>query len=161
MTDRRLSAYVPGRLDVDQQAVYDAVASSPRASGFRDYPLENPDGSLAGPFNALVAAGRLGGAVQEIGVALRFHGALPAVERELVILDVARHFRCDFEFYAHERIGRRAGLDEEVIEALARDDEPSIADPRQRVVYLDVAAPGGEPSPFDVGRPGLIIGGHR
>lgn len=135
MTVSRLAAYVPGGLDADQQAVYDQIVSGPRASGPQDFPLRNADGSLTGPFNALVAGGRLGAAVQAVGAALRYEGSLSAPERELVILVVGRHWNAEFEFYAHARVARRLGVDDVVIDAVAAGDRPPLAVGRQDTVY--------------------------
>lgn len=135
MTASRLTAYVPGRLDEHQAAVYAAVAHGPRAVGPQDFPLQNPDGSLTGPFNALVGAGALGAAVQSVGAAIRYHGALGDAEREIAILLVGRSWSADFEFYAHERVARRIGVADDVIAALAAGERPTLTDGRQRAVF--------------------------
>lgn len=49
-------------------------------------------------------------------------GLLPARERELVILRTGWRTRCEYEFGQHVVLGRRAGLDEEEIRRVTRDD---------------------------------------
>lgn len=55
--------------------------------------------------------------------------------RELVVLIVARHWRADFEWYAHERLARSAGLPDDVIEAIKKGRLPQFADPLDAAVY--------------------------
>ncbi len=94
-----------------QAALYDAIAGGDRGrdSAFR---LTEADGSLVGPFNSLLYCPSVGDAVQRLGAAIRFHSELPPRVREIAILAVARHWRSDFEWWAHEPIARRAGLSE-------------------------------------------------
>ncbi|HXM55274.1 MAG TPA: carboxymuconolactone decarboxylase family protein [Candidatus Dormibacteraeota bacterium] len=49
-------------------------------------------------------------------------GVLPAREREIVILRTGWRTRCEYEFGQHVVLGRRAGLTDEEIRLLARED---------------------------------------
>jgi 4-carboxymuconolactone decarboxylase len=60
--------------------------------------------------------------------------------RELAILTIARHWRADFEWYAHEAQAREAGLPVEVIEAIRAGRQPDFADPADAAVYAYTAA---------------------
>jgi alkylhydroperoxidase family enzyme len=128
-------------LTADQRAVYDAIGTSRgREAGRPRPPLRwiDDDGRLLGPFNAMLYSPRIGLPLQELGAALRFRTAFTARERELATLAVAAHLRSDYEWYAHERIGRGAGLTEDELAALRAGRRPALADPREHVVY-DVA----------------------
>ncbi len=116
----------PARADLDPAAtsVYDAIASGPRATGPQHFRLTSDEGRLEGPFNALVLAPQVGQAVQELGAAIRYRTALTARQREIAILAIAAAARSDFEWYAHEAVGRAAGLTGPEIAAL-RAGEPS------------------------------------
>jgi 4-carboxymuconolactone decarboxylase len=92
-------------------------------------------GRLLGPFNAMLYSQAVGLPLQELGAALRFRTAFTPRERELATLAVARHHRSDYEWYAHERIGRGAGLTEGELDALRAGRSPALADPRERVIY--------------------------
>lgn len=131
----RISPLDPATATEAQLRVYRAITEGPRAQGPQDFALTNPDGSLAGPFDALARAGALGDAVQGIGEALRFAGTLDARSRELAILVVAATWSCPFEWYAHEPIARRAGLDATTIDALAAGSRPPALSSRQNAVY--------------------------
>lgn len=100
--------------------MYDAIARGPRASGPQHFRLTDEAGRLEGPFNALVIAPGVGGAVQGLGSAIRFGSSLPTRLREIATLTVASAVRSDFEWYAHEGIGRAAGLTDEDIASLHR-----------------------------------------
>lgn len=135
MTTERLPRLTPDQLDESQQSVYEAMVRGPRGHAAAEFPLVNDDGSLAGPFNALVMAGDLGAAIQNVGEAIRFHGTLPPQSRELAILLVARSWRCDFEWYAHEPIGRRSGLSDHIIESVHAGEPPELDDPKTNAVH--------------------------
>lgn len=106
----RLALLHPVDLDEDQRALYEQITGLPRTnSPFR---ITHEDGSLAGPFNALLYAPRIGHVVQALGAALRFHGTLPPRMRELVICAVAAALGSDYEWYAHSRVAVTVGVSE-------------------------------------------------
>jgi 4-carboxymuconolactone decarboxylase len=129
----RIPRLTPHQLDDAQRAVYDSIAGGPRATGGA-FQLTGVDGSLEGPFNAMLLHPPLGHALQELGAAIRYHGALPDRAREIAILTVAAHWHSAFERYAHERVGRRIGMSEEELTALREGTEPNLADPQEAAV---------------------------
>jgi 4-carboxymuconolactone decarboxylase len=106
----RIRKFHPAALDDEQRALYDAIAGGRRAQGPQLFRLTDTDGSLEGPFNAFLLQPRLGSALQALGSAVRYETALDDRSREIAILVVAAHWRSDFERYAHEAVGRAAGL---------------------------------------------------
>jgi alkylhydroperoxidase family enzyme len=132
----RLPLLLPGSLSDEQRAVYEAVTGGARASG-RTPPagLADDIGRLQGPFNAMLYSPSVGLPMQDLGAALRFRTGFTRREREIATLVVAAHARSDYEWYAHERIGRRHGLGEDEIAALREGRAPMFADVRERVVY--------------------------
>lgn len=115
---RRLQQLRPGQLDGEQRAVYDAITGGPRASGPRHFPLTDPEGRLHGPFDAMLRSPRVGGALQDLGAALRYGTGLPARLREILILAVAAAEDSAFERFAHEAVGRAVGLDDDEVAAI-------------------------------------------
>lgn len=95
-----------------QRAVANLIASGPR-------------GSVRGPFVALLHNPALAERVQALGEYLRFGTAFPPTLLELAILTVGRHWNCAYEWYAHEKLARKAGLDTALIEALAAGRTPT------------------------------------
>ncbi len=118
----------------DQAALYDAIASGDRA---RDsaFPLTESDGALVGPFNCMLYSPHVGDAVQKVGSAVRFHSEMSARVREIVTLSVARHWRSDFEWWAHDLIARRAGFSEAELAALKDGREIDFDDRAERTAY--------------------------
>ena len=116
----------------EQRAVYDAIVDSRggRSDGFAD-----GEGRLLGPFNAMLYSPRVGLPLQEFGAAIRFQTGFTARERELATLVVAAHNHSAYEWYSHERIGRRAGLTPDELAAVRTGRRPPLADARERLVY--------------------------
>jgi 4-carboxymuconolactone decarboxylase len=140
----------PADLDDQQRALYDAIAGGPRAAGPRLFALTDAAGRLNGPFNAMLLAPEVGTALQELGAAIRYRSSLTARIREMAILAVAAHWDSAFERYAHEAVGRAAGLTGEQLRSLREGEQPRLDDPAEQtaldMVYAlladgDVAAP--------------------
>lgn len=131
----RLPLLHPDELDDEQRAVYAALTGGPRARQTRSVRLLDPEGRLLGPFNAMLYSPAVGTPLQALGAALRFRGTFSPREREIAILVVAAHHKSDFEWYAHERIGREAGLRDEELATLRTGGDPLLADARERIVH--------------------------
>ena len=110
------------QMNAEQREVADAIASGPR-------------GALKGPFLALIHNPALASKVQALGEHLRYGTGLPAALVEIAILVTARRWSCDYEWVAHARIAREAGLREAVIEPLSRGAKPVNMDERESRVY--------------------------
>lgn len=123
----RLTRLLPSQLDDDQRTLYDAITTGPRAQGPQRFPLTAPDGSLNGPFNALLTSPAVGTALQEVGAALRYRTGLDDRSREIGILLVAARWDSAFERSAHEAIARGLGFTEEELLALRREDLDLLA----------------------------------
>jgi 4-carboxymuconolactone decarboxylase len=124
---RRLAPFRPEQLDSDQRQLYDTIRNGPRGSNGQGTSPVAPDGSLNGPFNAMLLSPTVGHAVQALGAVIRYSSTLPARSREIAILLVARHCDSAYEWSAHTRHGLHAGLTEAEIESLA-GTEPVFAD---------------------------------
>jgi alkylhydroperoxidase family enzyme len=129
-----------GALTDEQRAVYDAIVDSRggRSSGpdgRRTFRFTDREERLLGPFNAMLYSPRVGLPLQELGAAIRFRTGFTARERELATLVVAARAQSAYEWYSHERIGRRAGLTPDELAAVRTGRRPPLADVRERVVY--------------------------
>jgi alkylhydroperoxidase family enzyme len=135
----RLPRLSPDDLEPAQQAVYDAIAGGPRAAGPQVFRLLDDAGRLEGPFNAMLHAPGVGLALQDLGAAVRYRTTLPDRCREIAILTLAAVRRSAFEWYAHARVGRQAGLSEtelEELRALRAPDSFSAAESVTRDLVL-------------------------
>ena len=114
----RLPWPAPHELDAGARALYDRIAGGVRAQGPQAFALTDEDGRLHGPFNALLVSPEIGTAIQELGAAIRYKSGLTARAREIAILELSVLRRSAFEWYAHERVGKQAGLTDAEIAAL-------------------------------------------
>jgi 4-carboxymuconolactone decarboxylase len=114
----RLPWFAPGELGASARALYDRIAGGARAQGPRAFALTEPDGRLNGPFNAMLLNPEVGNALQELGAAIRYRSGLPDRAREIAILEVSVLRRSSFEWYAHARVGKHAGLTDAEIAAI-------------------------------------------
>jgi len=134
----RLAKLSPDTLDTEQRAVYDAIAGGRRAQGPQLFRLVDDDGGLEGPFNAFLLQPRLGGVLQAVGSAVRYETSLSDRAREIAILVVSLHWESEFEWYAHEAVGRHVGLTDDELTAL-RDGRYDALSADERVVARTAA----------------------
>jgi 4-carboxymuconolactone decarboxylase len=139
MTAPRLAKLSPAELDEQQRALYDAIATGPRSRGPQLFALTDSAGGLEGPFNAMLLSPPVGSALQALGSAVRYGSALANRDREIAILIVAHAWNCGFEIYAHEAVGRAAGLDDSELAALRWGDYEQLPE-HERLVAKTSAA---------------------
>lgn len=130
----RLPWPTPDELDSERRSVYDAIAGGPRAAGPQAFRLTDDEGRLEGPFNAMLVSPGVGHALQDLGAAVRYRTSLTDRAREIAILALAALRRSDFEWYAHERVGRRAGLSEAELAALLDGETPATLSPDEALL---------------------------
>lgn len=118
----RLTPLDLGALAGEQKRVADGIIAGPR-------------GGLRGPFEAWLRSPGLAERAQLLGEYCRFGSALAPPLRELAILVTGSHWRAQFEFWAHARLAREAGLADAVIEAVRTGATPSFSDEPERIVY--------------------------
>ncbi|HUL25689.1 MAG TPA: carboxymuconolactone decarboxylase family protein [Streptosporangiaceae bacterium] len=135
----RIPKFDPSSLDDEQRTLYDAIASGRRAEGPQLFQLVDEEGRLEGPFNAFLLQPRLGLALQALGSSVRYQTGLGDRCREVAILMVAAHWRCGFEWYAHEAVARAAGLGDAELAAVRDGRHAALAGP-EAVVARTVAA---------------------
>ena len=110
------------KLTPEQKKVADAIVSGPR-------------GALRGPFEPWLRSPTLADRAQKLGEYCRFNNSLPNDLSELAICLVGRHFKAQYEFYAHARLARQAGLSAEIVEAIRTRATPPFTREPERVVY--------------------------
>ena len=140
MTSERLARLAVGDLDADQRALYDEITGGPRAAGPQAFTLVDPDGGLAGPFNAMLLCPPLGQALQALGSAVRYRSALTDRAREIAILVVAGVWDSAFEQHAHESVGRSVGLSDTELAALRTARIGEFTDPHEALIAATTLA---------------------
>ena len=120
----RLSPMTVETLSPDQRAVYDAINRPPRGNmGF------------AGPYAAYIKAPNVGGPAQALGAAVRFGVECPENFQKIASCLVGQFHQAKFEFAAQMPFARKAGLSEEVIEALRKGETPDFESTDERTIY--------------------------
>ena len=107
----RLPPMVPPQLDQVQQRLYDSIVET-RIKVVGREALFDESGALRGPWNAEVASPALGQHLERLATAIRTENSLEARLYEVAILVVGVHWKSQFEWYAHEKLARRAGVAE-------------------------------------------------
>ena len=145
----RIEGLAPDRQTADQRSLYDAILGGRRgqtvaargqgtsggqqaaaASGLLD-----TTGALVGPFNAWLLSPAIGDRIQRLGEAIRFNSSLPQNVLEVAILVEAREWRAEFEWWAHVRLARRAGVSSEVIAAIQEQRDPVFTDAGEEIAW--------------------------
>ena len=131
----RISCITPENFTQAQQRLFESITGGKRGEGRAPEDLLNSEGGMSGPFNAWLRSPVLGEAAQRLGETVRFESTLPPQLRELAILIVAAKWKAQYEWWAHERIARREGLDAQIIESIKAETLPDFSDPAEAVVY--------------------------
>lgn len=122
MTDVRFPEIPREKMSAEQIAIYDRIASGPRAG-------------VRGPYNALLRAPELCGLSEQLGAYVRYRNSLPNRLKEMAILLTARHWTAQYEWYAHRKIGEQEGLSPTLCDTIARGERPGNMDDEQVVVF--------------------------
>jgi 4-carboxymuconolactone decarboxylase len=94
-----------------------------------------PRGEVRGPFIALIHNAELARRMQALGEHLRWKNKLPLPLLELAVLFTARRWNCQHEWYMHEKLARKAGLEARIFEAIAEGREPRGMSVDEALVY--------------------------
>jgi 4-carboxymuconolactone decarboxylase len=130
---RRFKLIPPEELTPDQKKVSDAIRSGPRAA-VKNSSAAKP-GPLGGPFNVWLRSPNVGNLIQSLGAEIRFSSSLPTKLNELAIIVTARHWTCQYEWFAHHRLALEAGLDPAIGEDIAHGRRPAKMDADETIVY--------------------------
>jgi 4-carboxymuconolactone decarboxylase len=132
----RFPILTPEEMSPRQKEVAAAIAGGPR-------------GGIRGPFLALIHNPELANRIQQLGEHLRYGNSLSLAQIELIVLTVARHWNCQYEWFAHERIARTTtDLADGIIKALALGQTPANMSAEETTLHLlaKESLANGEPS---------------
>jgi len=108
-------------LDAEGQQLYDQILAA--------------RGSIAGPFRVWLHSPEFTRRATQLGEFLRYRTSLPPRLTEPVILITARCRASEAEWAIHEPLARKAGLPDDLIEALQADRRPAFAEPEEEALY--------------------------
>ena len=131
----RISYITPDNFTEAQERLFKSITSGKRGEGRAPEDLLNSEGGMSGPFNPWLRTPVLGDAAQRLGETVRFESAISPQLRELAILIVAAKWKARYEWWAHEKIARREGLDERIIESVKAETPLDCSNPTETVVY--------------------------
>jgi 4-carboxymuconolactone decarboxylase len=111
------------------------AAMTPEQSAVCAEAIAGRRGKVPAPMIAWLRNPELARRGQAIGELLRFETSLEQHLSEMAILICGRHWTSHHEWKAHKALALKAGLDAEIIAAIAARNTPSLPDERHYVVY--------------------------
>jgi 4-carboxymuconolactone decarboxylase len=126
------------QVTTDQRPLFDKLNTGIREN-LQGFTTQKPDGSLIGPFSALLHFPAYGTPVWDLFLALAGSSVLPKAAREVVILATAARFGTLYELYSHEAVAAKSGLTASKIRTLAAGERPSDLTAEEALAY-DMAA---------------------
>jgi 4-carboxymuconolactone decarboxylase len=118
----RLAELTPKTMTPAQRRVWDDVVGGQRTAAF-------------GLHNAWLRSPELAEQLIGNGLVFRERLALPARFRELAILTMVRRSNCAYAWKRHESLALDAGVEGGVLASLAAGEQPTFADPGDKIVY--------------------------
>lgn len=118
----RITDLAPEQMDADQRQVVDEAVAGKR-------------GRIPGPLRIWLHSPELGRHAQRLGAFLRYDTTLGPRLSELAILVTARAWTAQYEWFAHKREALKAGLEPEIIAAIAARRKPVFNDPAAQAVH--------------------------
>src|SRR4051812_40480921 len=100
----------------DQRKVHDSIVSGPR-------------GVLVGPLRAALYNPALAQIWSDFGATLRYKTSVPPRHTELAIMITARASNSLFEWTAHEPPSLKAGLEQDILDAIRLHKRPAFTQP--------------------------------
>ena len=97
--------------------------------------INGPRGAVFGPFIPLMRSPELMNRLQKVGEYIRFHSALETRINEWVMLIVSRHWTQQFEWCMHYPLALKAGMKQEILDALADGRRPRGMAEDEEIAY--------------------------
>lgn len=119
----RLAKLAPEMLDPERRNVHETIVDL-MSRGQSQVVAQDENGVLIGPFPAMLHFPHFGVPALKFLAAIGTEARLPGTVRETAILTVGAHFNARYEIYAHEIMGKAAGLSTSQIATLAAGERP-------------------------------------
>jgi 4-carboxymuconolactone decarboxylase len=120
----RLPTIADDKMTEPQRTLRDAIRSGPRGKLV-----------MEGPFAAFLHAPEYGDRAQQLGAFCRYGTSLSPRLSEFAILTTARHWKAQYEWFAHVPHATRAGLPAATIRDLHAGRRPKTATADERAIY--------------------------
>ncbi len=122
----RFQSRAPETLNSPQRSLYQRITETRRTK---------PDAPLPGPFGPWLLIPEIGQHLCELGHALRYQSQFSRAVMEIGILVTARHWRSNFEWYAHAPMAREAGITDTQIEHIKQGKRPVFQEAAQQIAF--------------------------
>jgi 4-carboxymuconolactone decarboxylase len=122
LTGERMAEIPLDKMSAAQRSTADAIMSGPRKA-------------LSGPFNAWLRSPELADRLQRVGEYVRFDTSLDKRVNELAILMTAQAWGSQYEWYAHEPLALKAGLDPAIVAAIGAGRKPDNMKDDEAIVW--------------------------
>jgi 4-carboxymuconolactone decarboxylase len=130
----RFARITTDKMTPDQKKYFDNLMSGP-VSGTGSAAVIQGANSVAAPFNVYMRSPKLAEALRLTGEQLRFHSSMPAKLNEFAIIITAQKWSAQYEWYAHNRLAIKAGLDPKISDQLAKGQKPVGMSKEEEAVY--------------------------
>src|ERR1700683_281249 len=134
----RLPNIPANQVTSEQRPLFDKLKTG-ITENLQGFTTQRPDGSLIGPFSALLHFPAYGTPVWDLFLTLAGSSVLPKAAREVVILTTAARFGSLYELYSHEAVAAKSGLSASKIRTIAVGERPSDLTGEESMAY-DMAA---------------------
>src|SRR6202049_5154666 len=122
LTGERFAEIPLDKMTPAQRTVAEAIMSGPR-------------GRMRGPFNAWLRSPELADRLQKVGEYVRFNSSLDKHVNEMAILMTAQAWGSQYEWYAHEPLALKAGLDPAIVAAIGAGRKPDNMKDDEAIVW--------------------------
>ena len=122
LTGERMAEIPLDKMSAAQRSIADAIMSGPRKA-------------LSGPFNAWLRSPELADRLQKVGEYVRFNTSLDKRVNEMAILMTAQAWGSQYEWYAHEPLALKAGLDPAIVAAIGAGKKPDNMKDDEAIVW--------------------------
>jgi 4-carboxymuconolactone decarboxylase len=97
--------------------------------------INGPRGAVFGPFIALMRSPELMNRLQKVGEYIRYQSSLETRINEFVMLIVSRQWTQQFEWCMHYPLALKAGMKQEILDALAQGRRPAGMADDEEIAY--------------------------
>lgn len=122
----RLTRKTYAEMSAAQKPVFDEIAEG--RSGVTD-------GRIGGPFDIWMLSPEIAGLIDKLGKKFRFNLSIDRRYIEISILVTGAYWKSQYEWYAHERMARAAGVSDAMIQSIKDGNRPDFNDAEDVVAY--------------------------
>jgi 4-carboxymuconolactone decarboxylase len=97
--------------------------------------VKQSSSGIQGPWNVMLRSPEMAERLTSLLDYLRLKTSVPLRLNELAILITGRHWQSQYEYWAHQRYAKKAGLSDAVVADLAAGKRPETMQPDEAVVY--------------------------